>query len=96
MEHPTDSSRLQLDPGNVFKLNNSIYGLKQAGNIWGSVLHDYLNSIYDKRIYFFKQGYSFITISIVVDEIAVASNDTELLKRFKITMAMKFDLSLFG
>lgn len=47
-------------------------------------------------MYFFKRGSSFITIAMVVDDMAIASNYTELLSNFKKATAMKFDLSLFG
>lgn len=38
MGQPTDSSQKQKYPGNVCRLIKSIYGAKQAGKIWGSLL----------------------------------------------------------
>lgn len=45
----------------------------------------FTNSMFDKRMYLFKQGSSFIIITIVVDDIAIASKDAELLTNFKNT-----------
>lgn len=53
IEQPTDSSGIEAQPGMLCKLLKSICGLKQPGNIWGSLLVNTLLSwgIKQSRIY---------------------------------------------
>ena len=89
MEQPTDSSECEAMPGHFFKLNKSLYGTKQAVEIWVSLLdrslkkHGFTNSKYDERIYFCNQGKDFIIFAIVADDLAFASNSNQLLNSLK-------------
>ncbi len=89
MEQPCDSLGKQAAPGLICKLKKSINGLRYAGNIWGSVLHNHLisagftSSTFDHRIYLLKHQNFFIPIAIAVDDMAIASNDRILSYQFK-------------
>ncbi len=102
MEQPTDSSETHGMPGHICKLQKSLYGTKQAGEIWGSLLDNQLkklgfnNSEYDHRIYFYTQYSDFIMIAIVVDDLAFFSNSPVLLLEFKPKLSATFDVRLFG
>ena len=58
MQQPTESSQREAKPGYACKLKKSIYGTKQAGEIWGSLLEKSLTnwgfkpSKFDRSIYF--------------------------------------------
>ncbi len=97
MHQPTDSSQCEARPGMVCRLEKSIYGLKQAGNIWGSVMHSTLiqwgfrTSNFDPRLYMYKDNADFILIAIVVDDMAFASNNTRLLRDLKQKLQAEFD-----
>lgn len=102
MEQPTDSSQQLKRPGHVLKLIKSMYGAKQAGQIWVSVLDQALrhwgfsSSRYDERIYFKSVGSDFLILSIVVDELSFASNSTNLMHRLKTRLRAEFNVKLFG
>ena len=102
MEQPTDSSQIEARPGYVCKLVKSIYGARQAGEIWGSLLCStlanwgFLPSLLDPRIYFLRRGSSFLIISIVVDDLAFASNSHSMLNELKQNLSATFDVKLFG
>jgi len=102
MEQPTNSTQVQERPGHLAILQMSLYGAKQAGELWGSLLNSTLMewqfkpSNVDARLYFFRRGPSFVIMAIVVDDIAFASNSRELLEDFKVKLAAQFDIKLFG
>lgn len=58
MTQPTDSSGIEKAPGLLCLLKKATYGLKQAGEIWGSLLYltlialGFVVSSFDKRVYF--------------------------------------------
>ena len=73
----------------VWKLNKSLYGLKQSGRIWNLLLHDYLiergfkQSLTDMCVYT-KQNHDCQVILLVwVDDLLIAANDEETLKNEK-------------
>ena len=100
MEQPTDSSRRPTRPGYVCKLLKSIYVMRQAGEIWGTVLHSkfvewgFKQSSQDQRLYFYKSGKHFINFIVVVDDMAISSNNRKLVEWFKnkLTQALKVKL----
>ena len=79
MEQSIDWIQEEAVPGHVWKLLKSLYDTKEAGEIWGSHLDNrikpwgFKSSKYDDRIYFLKRKQEFITISIVVDNLAFSS-----------------------
>ena len=102
MQQPTDSSQKPAMPGYHCRLHKSIYGTRQAGEIWGSLLDSslkswgFLPSQFDNRIYFFRKGEDFITIAVVVDDLAFASNSPVLMNQVKKNLTACFDVKLFG
>jgi len=67
MQQPTDSSGEQRYPGFVCEQRKSIYGLKQAGEIWGSLLATtlttwgFITSNFDKRVFFIQYNPSLLS-----------------------------------
>lgn len=59
MMQPVDSSGEQRFPGNVSLVTKSLYGASQAGEIWGSLIHNnipkwrFTQSTQDRRLYFY-------------------------------------------
>ena len=102
MEQPTESSQLPAMPGYVCKLVKSIYGARQAGEIWGSLLNEkflswgFKTSTFDNRLYFLRNADEFITLTVVVDDLAFASNSTRMMSWLKSNLKATFDVKLFG
>ncbi len=92
----------QEKEGIVYKLEKSLYGLKQSGRNWNRVLHDCLTEdgfkqnpadhcVYAKES---KEG-KVITI-IWVDDLIIAASDKERLKNVKEMLAEKFKMKDLG
>ena len=102
MDQPTNSSGKTRKPVYVCKLLKSIYGVKQAGNIWGSVVHGDLVqwgfkvSKFDSLLYFLRIGEDFIILALVVDDTCFATNNRELLDQLKFKLSAKFDVKFYG
>jgi len=86
MEQPTNSSQVPARPGCLSPIVKSIYGVKQAGKLWGSFLSNkltqwkFLSSKIELRLYFLRHGSSFIIVAVVVYDIAFVSNSRPLLE----------------
>lgn len=80
----------------------SMYGIRQPGRIWGSLLVEKLvlwgfkQSTTNERVLFLSIGSSFVLLSIVVDDLAFSSNSTELLADFTDRLSPTFDVKFFG
>ena len=102
MEQPTDSSQPKRKPGYVCCLKKSIYGVRQAGNIWGSLVHSELLrwgfqvSKFDCRVYFLRSEFGFVIIAVVVDDISFAASERALLEQVKSKICATFDVKLYG
>ena len=101
MEQPADSSDVPRKPKHVCALQKSLYAVRQAGNIWGSVLHKELMQLgfkvskFDSRVYFFKAKQHFIIIAIVVDDMFLAANNRTILEELKTKLRATFDVKLY-
>ena len=92
------------DLGNklVFKLNKSIYGLKQSGRMWYNLLHDFLiandfiQSTSDYCVYTRKRGESQVILIVWVDDIIVAGSTTEDANEVKSMLSKRFRMKDFG
>jgi len=102
MEQPTNSTQREAVPGHVCAVDKSIYGTKQAGNIWGSLTHSELTSWgfrvsnFDARLYFLVINSRFVIIAIVVEDMSFVSNCRKLLEDVKMKLQGVFDVKLFG
>ena len=102
MEQPTDSSQQLAKPGYVCELIRSLYGTRQAGEIWSSHLDKTLKQwgfkvpSIDNRVYFLLQGGEFLMLAIVVDDIAFSSTSPNLMERVKSKLSATFSVKIFG
>lgn len=102
MQQPTDSTGKEAYPGYVCSLLKSIYGARQAGEIWGSVIHSSLlswgfnQSTQDQRLYFKTNGHSFLILALCVDDMAFASNCRTLVNSLKDHLTSTFKVKLLG
>ena len=91
-------------PDMVCKLNKSLYGLKQSARCWNLEIDRFLkNSGYKQGtaglcIYTKMEGRSksFIVLALYVDDILLASNDTELLTAEKQKLSQRFEMEDLG
>ena len=103
MQQPTDSTGILERPGYAVLVYKSLYGGKQCGSIWGTVLHttllswDFRQSHIDSRLYFFTSSDGrYVILVVVVDDMALASNDQPLLDHFKQKFSARFKVKLLG
>ena len=82
----------------VYKLKKSLYGLKQSGNLWNNLLHDFLiknlfkQSLADYCVYTKSEGQNKIILIIFVDDIIIAANNSNILNETKIMLIKKFKM----
>lgn len=100
MEQTTDSSMNRSVPDNYWLLEKSLHGFKQAGHIWGKLLHEKLTkwglhnlhkSTVEHRPYFLSKDQSYITPCLFVYSITLPHNDKYLIKTFKGMITSFFD-----
>jgi len=69
-------------------LQKSLYGLKQAGNLWNKKLHSIIisfgckQSIFDPCIYIYSDGESILYVGIYVDDIIMVCSNHEIKEKF--------------
>lgn len=89
-------------PGHVCQLLKSIYGFRQAGEIWEHVVHvkifqwGFKQSDQDRKLYFNKKGNYFINRILVVDDMGFPSNSSNLISRFNYLLSNTFKVELLG
>ena len=86
----------------VYKLNKSLYGLKQSGRNWNSMIHDYLienefvQSSADPCVYLRKREQDLVVIVVWVDDLIIGASNQALLKSIKGRLAERFVLKDLG
>ncbi len=86
----------------VCELVKSLYGSKQAGEIWGSYLDEILKKSgfsspsLDNCIYLRLEVREFLMLAIVVDDIDLSSNSSRMMKKFKSALSATLSVKLFG
>jgi hypothetical protein len=89
-------------PGYVWKLNRSLYGLKQSPRCWNELLHDYLISEgftrchSDYGCYTLGKGPSMTIITAYIDDLLFFTKNLALMSRIKAHCADRFDMVDFG
>lgn len=86
----------------VCKLKKALYGLKQAGRLWNQTLHKYLieqdyqqlNS--EPCVYIRRKEDTITIIAIYVDDIKIATNNTEALESAKNMLKTRFKMTDLG
>ena len=86
----------------VYKLNKSLYGLKQSGRNWNNLLHkffmnnNFIQSSADPCVYFTKSELDYIIALIWVDDIVLATNSTDCLSKIKTLLKDTFMMKDLG
>ena len=86
----------------VWKLNKSLYGLKQSGRIWNLLLHDYLTeggfkqSLTDMCVYTKQNHDCQVVLLVWVDDLLIAANDENTLRNEKQMLCKRFQMKDLG
>ena len=86
----------------VYKLNKSLYGLKQSGRNWNNMLHTYLlennfvQNAVDHCICTMKNENEMVIILVWVDDLIIAATNDELLSKIKQMLNDKFHMKDLG
>lgn len=102
MKQPPDSSGKPRYPSKACLVVKSLYGVRQAGKIWGSYIHkqllkcDFCHPSQDQHLHFFSRGQHFLILIIVVDDMAFTSVIQQLIDHFNDQMSFTFKMKLLG
>ena len=86
----------------VYKLNKSLYGLKQSGRNWNNVLqecllaNDFVQSSVDHCIYIKHVGNEMVAMLVWVDDLIIAASNDQLLNEVKEMFNSKFHMKDMG
>ncbi|KAJ4796184.1 Retroelement pol polyprotein-like [Rhynchospora pubera] len=89
-------------PGKVCRLRKSLYGLRQAPRMWFSKLsaalqsYGFVQSKADYSLFSYTKGDVFLAILVYVDDLVIAGNNSEALKRFKQYLSSTFHMKDLG
>ena len=90
------------DVNYVWKLNKSLYGIKQSGRNWNNVIHEFfinqnfIRSNVDPCVYFIKNDLNLTIILISVDDIILASSSLEDMDKIKSLLNKQFKIKDLG
>lgn len=88
--------------GKVWKLNKSLYGLKQSGRNWHTMLHEYLlelnfnSSSADACLYIKRDNGETTILLIWVDDIIIAGSSNLAIDSIKQKLSSKFEMKDLG
>jgi len=86
----------------VYKLNKSLYGLKQSGRNWNMLLHkclienNFTQSSVDHCVYRKEVGEKKVFVLIWVDDIILAASDNEIMNETKMMLQERFKMKDLG
>jgi transposase InsO family protein len=102
MEQP-DGHRAAGDQADyVWKLQKSLYGLKQAGRAWNKKMDAALielglrPTLSDSCVYVIRQGSSVLFLLVYVDDLLLVSNDMSQLESVKAALHSRFEMKDMG
>lgn len=98
---------MKMPPGSeksdkVFKLNKSLYGLKQAARVWNQTLHramtqaGFTQSKHDDCLYIYNNHDDVCYVIIHVDDMIFASNSLPLIETITASLNESFELKCLG
>ena len=102
MQQPEGYIESGVDEVLVWKLNKSLYGLKQSGRNWNIVLNEFFGkngfsqSAVDACLYFQRDESNIAFIIIWVDDIVVAANSIKLMDNIKNMLKKEFKMKDLG
>jgi len=102
MEQPCNSTGRPAQPNSVCLVAKSLYGAKQAGHLWGTLLDkdltswSFKQSCFDQRLYYLNIEKEFVIVAVVVDDMTYAYNSRSLFEQVKSKLRATFDVKLFG
>ena len=86
----------------VYRLNKSLYGLKQSGRNWNSMLHNYLiennfvQSGVDHCLYIKDVDSGLVVVLVWVDDLIIAASNDTLMQVTKMMLKDKFHMKDMG
>ena len=89
-------------PNLVYKLNKSLYGLKQANRQWYAKLtvalcsRGYAHSMYDYSLFYKKTSTSAVYVAVYVDDIVLTGTDVDEIADLKVYLHNKFKIKDLG
>lgn len=95
-------SGVQAAPGHHCVLQKLLYGAHQAGKIWEDMLNsqlllwEFMLSVVKQRLYFLRTDNNFIILCVVLNDIAFASNNMNMMQNLKNNLQAEFDTKLYG
>ena len=102
VEQPKGYEKYDKDTKLVYKLKKSLYGLKQSGRNWNTVLHtylisqDFIQSLSDPCVYTKHVDDSMCIIVVWVDDIIIATSNDIYMSSVKIALKEKFKMKDLG
>lgn len=89
-------------PNKVCKLRKALYGLKQSGRQWYKKLDNQLKELNlkplpaDNCVYLKRERNGVLIVSLYVDGLIIATNDTQMLLKLKHELSNKFQMKDLG
>ena len=102
MQQPDGYRAAGAQVDHVWKLNKSLYGLKQAGRAWNKKMDAALVELAfkplqsDSCVYVHRDGNTVMFILLYVDDLLLVTNDTTLLSSTKKALCARFDMKDMG
>lgn len=102
IEHLMNYSGVYEKPVFACRLSKSMYGIRQAGQIWGSLLvktilsWNFTKSTADARVLIKKEVLNVVITPTVVDDMVFFSNSKQMLDEFKSPLRESVDVKLFS